>query len=335
MKSLKRFKTPIKKFTLLTYLFFFIVYPVTPAIPTLLAADDVLSYPKDINEETESIDETNNDVVPEEKEVTNEEVVLEDTYIEGVNTFNNIEVGKDYVYGGNSLVKINFSKLPEGTNFLKINEKLVNVDDTNIVGYEFNSNMVDGSFQYSMTLPNPYGEKALVKFSEDDKNFQSIDSHNQSQTVTFEGDHFTVFVVTSFEEPQTTPSNEGYNGIWFTNGSGAEISRVSSGTNGINASEGNNYGVAVDDVFTRWNGYNNVFPNGGYDTNVDIYLDMTLANGGDKRFDFSSAINTPSGTHRRDFIFNLGTNPLQSNQWVVSASNNAPGWPSNPSNNPV
>jgi hypothetical protein len=40
----------------------------------------------------------------------------------------------------------------------------------------------------------------------------------------------------------------------------------------------------------------------------------------DTRFDWSSAINNPSGAHRRDFVFNAGTDALG---FVISAGNNA------------
>src|SRR6185436_7479829 len=75
-------------------------------------------------------------------------------------------------------------------------------------------------------------------------------------------------------------------------------------------------------------------PPGGYTTSVDIYLDIMapFMNGtgyaNDTRFDWSSAIGTPSCGHRRDFVFNAGfyndtdatgTGP----RFVISGSNNA------------
>ena len=48
--------------------------------------------------------------------------------------------------------------------------------------------------------------------------------------------------------------------------------------------------------FTRWGGYNQTFPIGGYRTQIDIYLDTTwAASHRDARFDFSSAIARSSG----------------------------------------
>jgi len=61
--------------------------------------------------------------------------------------------------------------------------------------------------------------------------------------------------------------------------------------------------------FTRWGAYGQMFPLGGYRTQIDIYLDVTwAASHPDVRFDFSSAINMSDGTFLRDFVFNAGTN---------------------------
>ncbi len=121
------------------------------------------------------------------------------------------------------------------------------------------------------------------------------------------------------------------------NNFGGTITRVATGSNGISSSDGLYHAETTGSVFTRWGGYESVFPTDGYITKIDIYLDMSLANGSDKRLDFSSAINGPDGNHRRDFIFNIGTVPGSSptNQWAISASNNAPGWPLNPDRNSI
>jgi hypothetical protein len=72
---------------------------------------------------------------------------------------------------------------------------------------------------------------------------------------------------------------------------------------------------------TNWGGYSSTFPEGGYKTQLDIYLDVAWAmNHFDRRFDWSSAINQPNGNHRRDFVFNAGTNLLG---FVIAGGNNA------------
>jgi hypothetical protein len=104
---------------------------------------------------------------------------------------------------------------------------------------------------------------------------------------------------------------------WF-NYSGATVTRVPSGSlstyaNGVAAASGSYYarlgidpspsscvfggGVAPIDYgpYTNWGGYSAIFPPGGYQTGVDIYLDVTYAQTHlDTRFDWSSAISDPS-----------------------------------------
>jgi len=133
--------------------------------------------------------------------------------------------------------------------------------------------------------------------------------------------------------------------------------RVASGTAGIVSASGSWHaqaGTTPATSSTTWGGYGGIagctgsacasqFPENGYVTSVDIWLEAsseTFTN--DTRFDFSSAINTPAGSHRRDFIFNAGfyndsdvtgTGP----RFVISASNNtSPGsaFPKNPGRDP-
>ncbi len=139
------------------------------------------------------------------------------------------------------------------------------------------------------------------------------------------------------------------------------VDRVASGTNGIASATGsfhaqfNNGGSGS--AFTGWgataipaNGYNfgagNAVPTAfrQYWTSIDIYLDVNGSWDNNTRLDFSSAINNSSGTHRRDFIFNMGfyndsTGPgAGTDRFVISASNNSqPGsaYAKNPANNPI
>jgi hypothetical protein len=148
---------------------------------------------------------------------------------------------------------------------------------------------------------------------------------------------------------------------WF-NLSGATITRVPSGymsgaggyANGISSASGNYHArLGIDPSpdtcasgggpqpiyygpYTNWGGYSSIFPPGGYTTRLDIYLDVSwAATHFDRRFDWSSAVNTPTGDHRRDFVFNAGT---EAAGFVISGSNNANrcgSFPGNPGNMPV
>jgi hypothetical protein len=136
--------------------------------------------------------------------------------------------------------------------------------------------------------------------------------------------------------------------------------RVASGTNGVISAAGAWHGESSggtfgsSGAFTRWGGYGGnagcitnacaaaTFPENGYITSLDVYLDVDGLTTNDTRFDFSSAINTPGGTHRRDFVFNAGfyndtdvtgTGP----RFVISASNGAGrpnAFPKNPFRDP-
>jgi hypothetical protein len=102
--------------------------------------------------------------------------------------------------------------------------------------------------------------------------------------------------------------------------------------------------------YTLWGksgSFNPVFPDGGYVTEISIYLDvnwMTQApDRFDTRFDWDSAINNKDGTFRRDFVFNAGTpltptETMTSPGYYVNASTNAfrsGAFPENPCPNPA
>ena len=122
---------------------------------------------------------------------------------------------------------------------------------------------------------------------------------------------------------------------WYT------PNRVATGSNGIPSATGGYHAEAMYGDYTDWGGYNSVFPAGGFITSIDIYLDMEAGYTNDTRFDWTSAINTPNGDHRRDFVFTGGfyddaTGPGAGlNRFVFSASNNTPGWPKNPGRDPI
>jgi hypothetical protein len=119
------------------------------------------------------------------------------------------------------------------------------------------------------------------------------------------------------------------------------VARVPSGTNGVTSAAGD-FHAETGPGFTRFGGYESTFPTGGYTTSVDVYLNVNAVAANDTRFDWSSAINTPAGAHRRDFVFNAGFyNDIDAtgsvNRFVISASNNAGrgnAFPKNPGRDP-
>lgn len=130
----------------------------------------------------------------------------------------------------------------------------------------------------------------------------------------------------------------------------ATVDRVPSGANGIASASGGFHAQAGAGDFTRWGGYHQTDTTPGplpgsfqpYTTSIDIFLNVAGGAGNDTRFDFSSAISTPAGGFLRDFVFSGGfytsadlTGPgAGTDRFVVSASNNTPGWPQNPARDP-
>jgi hypothetical protein len=120
------------------------------------------------------------------------------------------------------------------------------------------------------------------------------------------------------------------------------VERVASGTNAVPSAAGDFHAEAASGAFTRFGGYESTFPGGGYTTSVDVYLNVGAGDANDTRFDWSSAINNPAGTHRRDFVFNAGfyddaDAPGTGPRFVISASNNAGranAFPKNPARDP-
>ena len=127
--------------------------------------------------------------------------------------------------------------------------------------------------------------------------------------------------------------------------------RVATPSHGVVSKTGAFHAEAQNNrPFTFWGGASQTFPPGGYTTSVDSYLDISppymtgslLPYANDTRFDWTSAIGTPSCGHRRDFVFNAGfytdtdttgTGP----RFVISASTNAgrgSSFPKNPGRMP-
>lgn len=127
-------------------------------------------------------------------------------------------------------------------------------------------------------------------------------------------------------------------GIWAAPADSI-VTRVASGTNGITSNSGGFHGEATTN-YTRWGGYNSVFPSMGYTTSVDVYLDTSGGFPNDTRFAFSSAINDTTGAHRRDFVFSCGfyndsVSYGTGNRFVCSGSFNSPGNPRDVNRGPV
>lgn len=222
-------------------------------------------------------------------------------------TFKNIVVGEQYVYTLNSEVKISFSSIPSGENYFTIEEVDLIIDNQTTKGFDFNTNMENGSFEYSMLLPNDYGMNATVRYSEDGTNFQDLNQYIPSaDSISLNADHFTVFIVVPDD---LIPSNMFYatqQGWRFSDTGNAITELVSS----VSKSIPNNFGPDVvgmsrtggsgnnrsylgyfeenkklqDIESISWNRYSRL----GSDTYLNIYLQ--------KGFQFATVVYNPSVT---------------------------------------
>lgn len=100
------------------------------------------------------------------------------------------------------------------------------------------------------------------------------------------------------------------------------VTRVTSGTNGITSSAGSYHATVAGSgsfgAFTRFGGYSNIWPTGGFVTSLDIYLDTSWLDG--TGFDYSVAANGTDGNHQRDYIFHVGK---VGSDLLVNGSNNS------------
>jgi hypothetical protein len=134
-----------------------------------------------------------------------------------------------------------------------------------------------------------------------------------------------------------------FNGFETDTNGWTGANRVASGTNGVTSASGAWHAEAVGRPSTNWGGYTDEFPASGYTTELDIYLDPASGTINDTRFDWTSAINTPAGNHRRDFAFNGGyyddaDATGTGDRFVFSASNNTgrgSSFPKNPARDPI
>ena len=153
--------------------------------------------------------------------------------------------------------------------------------------------------------------------------------------------------------PTSASAGDFFNGFeidstcWFT----PTLVASGGGVVGATSASGIGHAEGTGGEFTRWGGYDDSdscgstaggsFPPDGYDTSVDIYLDVDAGFANDTRFDFGSAISGITGNHRRDFIISCGfyddnDGPgAGTNRFICSASNNAPGWPKDPNREPT
>lgn len=111
----------------------------------------------------------------------------------GAYTTQTLQLGVTYKFPSNEKVRLNFSKLPEGSGTITVKE----VNALGNIAYDITSTMTDGTFEYTLTLPTPTTENVEVKASEDGETFVTLGGVSPGDNIlTITGlNHFTVFVV--------------------------------------------------------------------------------------------------------------------------------------------
>lgn len=128
-----------------------------------------------------------------------------------------VEINKDYQDPKNDKVKVKFNKLPETSGFLTIKEiklssdQIAQTKSISDKAYEITSDMVNGAFEYDLTLPLPLqaqNKEVKVKAAENEAKLPaaaelSEQKEKLADTIIIKGlNHFTVFVITT-PDPDT------------------------------------------------------------------------------------------------------------------------------------
>jgi cysteine-rich repeat protein len=136
-------------------------------------------------------------------------------------TFEKVELNKEYIDPQNSEVKLTFTKLPENSGNIKIEEITLTPEQIQQTGslsnkaYDITSDMADGTFAYNLSLPIPESSKGKdvdIKFTEDISQIDSVKTaYNTTETNSAVSaanlDHFTLFIVTYSDSSLTVQKN--------------------------------------------------------------------------------------------------------------------------------
>ena len=139
------------------------------------------------------------------------------TWLADPSVFGDLQTGVTYHAPFDSRVSVHFTTLPDhpgNLSFHQLTLSSTQVAETGALtnqGYEITSDMPDGTFIYSLTLPNPAPSTPVsVQYSEDGTSFAQADQVSaDSSIVTLPSlTHFTIFVVTGIENNSKVRINE-------------------------------------------------------------------------------------------------------------------------------
>lgn len=129
----------------------------------------------------------------------------QDTVDKAATTKDSVITDHLYTSPQNNKVTVKFNKLPENKGKLTIKEIVLTDEqmaETNALSktaYDISSDMENGTFEYTLTLPTTKTDNVEVKASEDGQTFVTLGGVSaQTDTLTITGlNHFTIFVTTA------------------------------------------------------------------------------------------------------------------------------------------
>lgn len=198
--KLQAFKKPLALLSILSLLLNQLLF-----VPQVFAQE---STPSAIIESTSSAQPSANpEVTPIPAPAPTPSPISEwqDVVDKATTTKDNVVTDHLYEAPQNSKVTVKFNKLPENKGKLTIKE--VTLTDEQVtqtkalsnIAYDITSDMQNGTFEYTLTLPAPKTDNVEVKASEDGQSFVTLGGVTaQSDTLTITGlNHFTLFVAVS------------------------------------------------------------------------------------------------------------------------------------------
>lgn len=128
----------------------------------------------------------------------------EESWLNDPSTYGDLQTGVSYRAHFDSDLSLVFSSLPDNPGTITFSELTLTPDQMEASGslssqaYEITSSMEDGTFAYTLSLPNPGTQENVgIKYSEDGESFTQVSEvvSNPDQVTATNLDHFTIFVV--------------------------------------------------------------------------------------------------------------------------------------------